>query len=130
MAVFKHKSTQDWKPGVQGHLLGVCVERGSLLVEGKQRPFVVIEAQDGFWRVYESAALDDVFTVIQPGDWTEIEFLGKVAVKGGKVFNRFKASVWSLESGEAKPFEPSKLAPKPVKAEEAPHAEEAPKPRK
>jgi len=122
MPTYKHKSTQDWKP-VPGRILkGRVEERGSLVVDKKDRPFITVQAEDGFWRLYESKALEDVFNLAQVRDWVEIEFLGKVALVGGRTFNRFRTAVYQLDSGEAPPFQLSNLAPKPVTKEDVEHA--------
>ena len=98
--VYKVRSVDsaDWDRDPE--LEGTIKEFGSLAVDDKERPFMVIDTGMRKVRVFDSKALEEAFEKGEPGDHIRLEYRGKVKVQGGKTFKRFNVQVWTEEEGE------------------------------
>lgn len=85
----------DWEktPVLEGKVLSM----ESIKVGEEERDVMVIDTGSQKVRVFHSAALDEAFSMAELGDSIRLEFRGKVALKGGKTFNRFSVAVWTGE---------------------------------
>ena len=73
---------------------GKIVQIGSIEIEGKDRPFVVIETDKGLSRVFESKAKEDLFAVAKVGLSCSIVYQGEKDLGSGRSFQKFSVEVW------------------------------------
>lgn len=93
--LYKYKSrfTANWDrvPKVEGRV----IDRGSLTIDKKDRPFLKVESSDGEVTVFQSAGLEDLFKAAAVGDFVSIEFLALVQTAKGRAFRQFRSSCWT-----------------------------------
>lgn len=80
-------------------------------------PYVLIESDQRFVRVYKSAALEEMFAVAKVGDFVDIESVGMRLTKSQRQCRQFDVRVW--EDSDAAPVVEAK-----VKTRRGPLAEE------
>jgi hypothetical protein len=93
VSLFKSKVTANWDR--MKEVIGRVVEKGSELIEAKDRPFIVVETERGDVRVYETEGLKDLFAAVVPGVFVNIEHLGMVQTSKGHQFRQFRSEAWT-----------------------------------
>jgi len=93
---YKSKITANWEriPKVEGRVF----DRGVLSVEGKERPYLMVETETDQVQVFQSTGLDDLFKVVERGDRVSIEFLALVTTSKNRTMRQFRSSCWTEEA--------------------------------
>ena len=107
ISVYKSKVTANWDR--MKEVIGRVVEKGSELIENKDRPFIVVETERGDVRVYETEGLKDLFAAVNPGLFVNIEHLGLVTTAKGHQFRQFRSEAWT--DPDAAPLKARATAP-------------------
>lgn len=96
---YKVRTTDDvaWSDGL--NVTGVVTDLGHLEIDGKRRPFVVVDTGGTLARVFHSEALDDVFKQAARGDSVSLTALPMVKTKAGRTYRPFSVQLWT----ESKP---------------------------
>ncbi|HXK37158.1 MAG: hypothetical protein A2V70_19435 [Planctomycetes bacterium RBG_13_63_9] len=108
---YQSRYTANWDrvPKVEGEV----VDKGSLTVKGKRRPFLKVRAEDGEVTVFETAGLAELFAASDVGDQVSIEYLGTVETAKGHQFRQFRALCWSDSDGAEPMAAPARRGRKP-----------------
>lgn len=96
---YKTRSTDTADFERQPDLEGIIVEQDVLLVDKKERPYMVIDTGQRLVRVFHSSALQEAFRLGTLGDSIRLEYQGRVKLAGAKSYKRFGVQVWT-EEGE------------------------------
>jgi hypothetical protein len=98
--LYKYKSrvTANWDriPKVEGRI----IDKGSMTLKGKARPYLKVDTEDGEVTVFESAGLDDLFSAAGVGDFVSVEYLATVVTAKGHSFRQFRSSCWTEPDAE------------------------------
>ncbi len=89
----RSEDVHDWDaiPVVEGQVLKL----DSQVIEDDERRFMFVDTGAFIARVYETAALEEVFNCVAEGDCVHIEFLKMTRTKkAGRKFRRFSFRVW------------------------------------
>lgn len=99
MKVRKYKTRSVDTVDFERHpdLEGTVVEQDVLVVDDKERPFIIIDTSQRLVRVFHSSALDEAFKLAAIGDSIRIEYQGRVKLAGAKTYKRFGVQVWTEE---------------------------------
>lgn len=73
---------------------GKIVQVGTIEIEGKDRPFIVVETEKGLSRVFESKAKEDLFSQAKVGRFCSIVYQGEKDLGSGRTFQKFSVEVW------------------------------------
>lgn len=73
---------------------GKIVQTGTIEIEGKDRPFIVVETEKGLSRVFESKAKEDLFQQAKVGRFCSIVYQGEKDLGSGRTFQKFSVEVW------------------------------------
>lgn len=90
--VYRSKYVANWDR--ISKVKGQVSEKATIKYEGKTRPYIMIETDDGQVQVFESAGLADLFASVKVGMFAEIEYMATVTTKAGRPFRQFRAAVW------------------------------------
>jgi len=105
---YKSKITANWEriPKVEGRVF----DKGVLEVDGKARPFIMVETETDQVQVFQSTGLDDLFKIAERGDRVSVEFLALVTTSKNRTMRQFRSSCWTEETDAPLP-KPVAVAP-------------------
>jgi hypothetical protein len=94
--VFKTRSLVDVDWTKTPRIEGKVKEAPKEVPELENRKVMVVEGEQGIFRVYESYDLKEAFSLAEEGDSISIEFLEEISLgKGGRTLKKFNAQVWT-----------------------------------
>jgi hypothetical protein len=99
---YVYRNTEDWAPKEGDVIEGAVTEKGQMKIGDKDRGFILLDVAGQLRRVWHNAGLDDAFAHAETGVTMRIQYLGTVALDGGRTFKRFAVSMW-VEGPSAPP---------------------------
>lgn len=101
--------TNNWErhPKVAGRVLRLDTQDIDGLKGVEQVPYILVESDGRFVRVYKSAALEELFAVVKVGYFVDIESVGMRVTKANRNCRQFDVRCW--EDTDAAPVDPAKV---------------------
>lgn len=90
MVETKRPPSVEWD--VTPFVSGKVVKKDTTKINGEQRDFLTVETPSGEVTLWQSAALQGLFEVVQVGDTIAVNATGKTPLGGGKTLRTFEVA--------------------------------------